>query len=78
MPVTVDLPLVPPTATLRCAALSSCARSCGPGEVGKAELAGADDVGNGLLDRRRGDQGHALGEAAAVLRERADSERLRR
>ena len=29
MPVTVDLPLVPPTATLRCAALSSCARNSG-------------------------------------------------
>ena len=29
MPVTVDLPLVPPTATLRCAAFSSLARNCG-------------------------------------------------
>ena len=29
IPVTVDLPLVPPTATLRCAALSNWARNCG-------------------------------------------------
>ena len=29
IPVTVDLPLVPPTATLLCAALSNCANSCG-------------------------------------------------
>ena len=71
MPVTVDLPLVPPTATLRCAALSNWARSCGPGEVGKAELARADDVGDAVLDRARRDQGHALGEARAVLREQA-------
>src|SRR5829696_3628271 len=29
MPVTVDFPLVPPTATLRCASFSSWARNCG-------------------------------------------------
>ena len=69
MPVTVDLPLVPPTAMLLCAALSSLASSCGRVRCVEAELAGADDVGDGLLDRRRGDQGHALGEAGAVLRE---------
>ena len=63
MPVTVDLPLVPPTATLVCAALSSLASSCGPGQVGKAQLLGANDVGDGVLDRGGGDQRHAFGQA---------------
>ena len=47
----------------------------GPGEVGQAELARPDDVGNIVLDRRRGDQGHARLEARAVLREQLDPER---
>ena len=74
MPVTVDLPEVPPTATLFCAALSNWARSCGARDPLEPEFGGADNVGDGRLDRRRGDQGHAVGKAAAILRMERDAE----
>ena len=77
MPVTVDLPEVPPTATLVAAALSSSASSCGRVRWGRPSSLRADDVGNGRFDRRRGDQRHARREAAAVLREEGDAHALR-
>jgi hypothetical protein len=41
------------------AELSSVASSLRTGEMLKTELAGPNHIGNGLLDRRRGDEGHA-------------------
>ena len=47
------------------------------GEVGEAKLTGADDVGNCLLDRGRGDESHSVLKAGAVLREELDPERAK-
>ena len=57
MPVTVDLPLVPPTAMPRGAALNSCGEQLGARLIlAQPTRARRDDVGHGVLDRRRGDQ----------------------
>ena len=75
MPVTVDLPLVPPTATLRCAALSSLARNCGRVRCVRPSSLARTTSGTVGLDRGGGDQGHALLQARSVLREQLDAER---
>src|SRR6476661_2175094 len=56
IPVTVDLPLVPPTATLRC--VQEPGEELRPSQVRQAQLAGADHVGNIVFDRGRSDEGH--------------------
>ena len=69
MPVTVDLPLVPPTAIPVSAALNRRASSSARVIRSSAEAAGGLDVGDALLDRGGGDEDLAgAGEAAAVLR----------
>ena len=74
MPVTVDLPLVPPTAIPVSAALNRRASSSARVIRSSAEAAGGLDVGHGLLDRGRGDEDLVrTGQAAAVLREKRDA-----
>ena len=71
MPVTVDLPLVPPTATLRCAALNSSASNSGRVSARSAELVGARTT-SGTVSSTAAEVTSDLlgaGRPAAVLRE---------
>ncbi len=73
MPVTVDLPLVPPTAIAGAGGVEQMGEQFGSGDPLEAEAAGGGDVGHALLDRGGGDEDLAGPGAAAVLGEEGDA-----
>ena len=74
MPVTVDLPLVPPTAMPSRGGVEQRGEQLRPGDPRRADRLGLDHIGHRLLDRRGGDD-DLIGadDAAAVLREQGDA-----
>ena len=77
MPVTVDLPLVPPTATLRGRGVEQFREQFGAGHALATQRVGFGDIGHAVLDCGGGDQDLvAADKPAAVLREQVDAKAL--